>query len=594
VRLGPDDAATLWQAASEAPSPPISPALRETLRRVKSGAPARPDRPFASMKMPKGSNAWAVAPGRSATGGALLAGDPHLEHDLPATWFEVRMHWPGGMLAGASLPGAPGVLIGHNERVAWAFTVAATDDADLFLIEVDDETAPTRFRDAGEWRPFEIERRRVAVRNEGGRELTSRRLGPAFYSGPSGIPGFGLLQRSAGREHAGLFEVVLGIDLAHSVGEAVAAARRFPGPGMNFVAADAGGSIAHAVVGPFPLRSGESWDGQLPDLWRGPGAWTGFAPSERLPLALDPPEGFVASANDEGIARRPPAPGQIPLHGDFYAPWRVGRIRQRLADLPAARPEDMVALQLDTRAGSAADLAAEIRACAIRGPAAELLLGWTGEMDGAGAPLLHEAFRAALNNRVRTRTRLGDGFAQTRLELGLLRASRGNPWIAEQWNDPQTAWTETPCDQLGRALDEAWQACRTHAGADPALWRWRSWHVLSLRSLVGVGPLGRFFNPAPIGLPGAADSVLAQAHRQPREGWKGKPFRIVHGVSYRIVVEFDKNGRVRSRSALPGGEDEHPHSRYAFDRLPDYAAGVLRPLFPADPPTSEGITLTPR
>jgi penicillin amidase len=366
---------------------------------------------------------------------------------------------------------------------------------------------------------------------------------------------------------------------------------------LNFIVADAKGTIAHAVVGPFPVRRGEDWDGRVPNVWSGPDAWNGFAPPERLPLALNPPVGFVVSANDAGIAASPPLPTQRALTGDFVPAWRARRIRERLGQLSRASADDMARLQQDVRSGSASELQDQLRECAARGAAAELYLGWNGNMDATGPPLLHEAFRAALSARVRERTRLGaaggNAFAGTRATLGLLRAARDNLWIADWFDDPATQWTETPCDQLRRALDEAWTSVRTCSGDDPGRWSWPAHHPLALRSPFGIGPLAWFFNPRPRPLPGAVDAVDSQAGRLPRNGWNGAPFEIVHGPSYRLVVEFDGRGALRSHGALPGGEDEHPASAHAFDRLDDYARGAAEALIPADPSLATPLHLTP-
>jgi acyl-homoserine lactone acylase PvdQ len=257
----------------------------------------------------------------------------------------------------------------------------------------------------------------------------------------------------------------------------------------------------------------------------------------------------------------------------------------------------MAQLQLDVRSGAAAALQAELLVCTAKGPAADLYLGWDGAMRGAGAPLLHDVFRSILSRRMRQRTRLGAAagavFAGTRPTVNLLRASRDNPWIANWLDDPATSWPETGCEHLRLALDDAWQVVRNRAGKDVATWGWAPRNRLSLRSPVGVGPLARWFNPAPVDLTGASDTVDAQAHRALRGDWDGAPFEVVHGPSYRLVVAFDRQGAPHSQTALPGGQDEHPAARHAFDRLSDYAAGVLRPLIPAEDSADPPLRLTP-
>jgi penicillin amidase len=373
---------------------------------------------------------------------------------------------------------------------------------------------------------------------------------------------------------------------------AIAAVRRFPGPGQNWVAASRDGGIAHAVVGLVPNRVGDGWDGRNVTPWTGPFAWDGFVPAEQLPLARDPARGFVLSANDPGIAARPPGPDQRTLTGDFEAPWRAARLDERLSELGRATLEDMAALQDDARSGSALELQQLVRGCGLRGAAAELYLGWDGTLRGGGAPLLHESLRAALAQRMRVKTRLGLSGAGPYLRgtwttINLLRASSESPWIEHQLDDPRTAWPEDACALLRTALEDAWGAANRHAGASPAAWTWERWHVIAPASPVGIGPLASWFNPPAEGMAGSFDTPCAAANPLPRDGFAGKVLEVTHSASYRLVARLGADGVV-SRSALPGGQDEHPASPHAWDRLPGYAAGRVDPLVPPDTSPAAG------
>jgi penicillin G amidase len=616
---GTDDAAVLWQAVYAEPFPPVPPGTRALLSRrsppdatsgkagsatsdASVGTPATvPDDGLdgADEWIGRASNAWAVAPRRSATGGALVAGDPHIDLQLPPAWYEIRMEWPGGALAGASLPGAPGVMIGHNGDIAWSFTATVFDDEDLFLAEVDRVDAPSRYLENGTWHPFAVEHHPIVVKGATVHDEAVRTAGPAVFLGPSGIEGVGLLSRWVLAEQDGLVQAFLALGLARTTSNAVEAARGLPGPPLNLIVGGRDRHIAHAIVGRYPVRRGENWDGRVPAPWAGPGMWDGFIPPDKMPLELDPPAGFVASANDAGITVAPPARGLAALTGDFEQGIRIGRIREVLGTLAHATPEDMERLQLDVRSGTGLARRAIVAACAITGPAADLIDHWNGDMGGSGAPLLDVSFAGALSERVRTRTRLGqqhrargDYFSASHLLPALLRAARDNAWIAEQFDDPATAWAETPCDQVRAALDEGWKAVQSHAGPDPARWGWEPRHPIVLHSPAGVGPLSRLFDPQPVGVGGSAASVCSEAFALSGP-WDGAPYTVSYGPSYRLVAAFDAPGLVRSVSALPGGEDEHPHSRHAFDRLGDYAAGKYSPLVPAEPPAEPPLTLVP-
>ncbi len=603
TRMSPEDAATLWRAAYDRPFPAVpgaTRALTESLRHapartadLSGSASCGPLDGWAGLA----SNAWAVTPARSTTGGPILAGDPHLLHELPSVWFELRLRWPGGGLAGASLAGTPGVLIGHSDDIAWSFTAAAFDDADLFFAEVDDGERPTRYRENGAWKPFEIETQRVPVKGaEQPSVVEVRRAGPAVYVGAAG-PTHAFLRRWVLDEAGGLVEGLLALDTARSTDAAIAAGHLVPGPPLNLIVAGRDGHVAHELVGRAPARrETQDWDGGVPAPWSGAGAWTGWVPDARMPLERDPASGFVASANDAGIAAAPPAKNQQPLTGDYDPAYRATRIRARLAAEPRWSPEQMADLQTDARAAQSDELREVVAACGLESPPAQLLRAWDATMRGPGAPLLAASFAGTLRQRLLRNTRLGrttgNVFAGARAITGLLRTARTDAWIADWFDDPGTQWLESPCDQVRLALDTSWDALQRAAGPDPAAWSYEANHVVALRSPVGIGPLARWFNPPPFGQGGSGSAILAQAFHA--EGpWTGKPYIAAHGPSYRIVAAFDGSGVVRSTSALPGGEDEHPASAHAFDRIADYAAGRQTPLIPPDPSNAEPLTLVP-
>ena len=596
LAFGVEGTQRLWAAAYGEPLPPVP----EGTRALLAAAHAAPRAAAAAVDeddLARASNAWIVAPARGTTGGAILAGDPHLGVEWPSVWLEARLEWPGGTLAGATLAGAPGVMIGHNERVAWTFTVAPFDDADLFVVEVDDVEAPTRYRENGAWKRFELVPASIVVAGEKApRPFVVRRAGPAVYVGPSGLAGRGLLQRWTARERGGVIDAFFAIDRARDVASAVAGARRYENAGFNFLCADAAGAVAHAVVGAAPARRGEGWDGRIPAPWTGEGAWEGLVPREAMPLAVDPAGGTLVSANDGSIAAAPTDPAQRALVGDYDAGFRARRIAERLAALPKVSPADMQAIQRDVRAGSAADLQGLVKGCALDSPAARLYLAWDGELRGAGAPLLHELFRARLHERIRRSTRLGlEGgawFARTRCLRGLFAAAQDDQYIAGLLDNPATSWDEQPCDHVRAALDAAWDDARTRLGGDPALWTYTAAHVLAPRSPIGVGPLARLFNPPAAGVEGSGDAPNAMAAPLPRDGWSGAPLAVTHGPSYRLVAAFDGAGRIRSFSGLPGGADEHPASKHAADRLAAFARGEGAELWPA-PPAGTTTTLEP-
>lgn len=603
LAFGEDEGKTLWAVAHGEPFPPVPDevsSLMATVSGKKSELGSKNWMTAADSDFRNGSNAWAVSPRKTARGAALLAGDPHLGFvDFPGVWFEQRLEWPGGRLAGVSLPGVPGVLIGHNEQLAWSFTVAGFDESDLFLVEVDQPKAPTRYKEGGSWLPFKLEKQTVKIRKAAPQELIVRWAGAAVYKGPSGIPGYGLLERSAPREGGTLLENFNRLMDAHSVSEGVDAVRDYQGCGMNFIAIDRDGHIAQAVVGLYPNRVGKNWDGRFPDIWRGPGSWQGTVPGNQMPLIVDPPAGFVASANEAGLSVAPPVQGAKKLTGDFADPYRADRIKELLQEDRPFDLDAMAKIQLDTRSGRALLVQEAFRSCRVKGPAAEILLDWNGRMEGAGGSLLFAIFRSELARRMRQSTRLGKTgaggyFQRTEATLNLIAAAKDNVWIAEQLDDPATAWVEDPCSLLQKSAESALLTLSSRLGADPKNWGYEVFHRLRPHSLVAVGILDRWMDPRGIGVPGAADSVNALGYRAFAAPWNGQPFFVNHGPSYRLLATFDPAGKIVSRSAIPQGTDEHPRGAFFFSRLERFAAGQTDPLSQAEPGTEPPLVLEPR
>lgn len=601
-RLGLEQAAPLWPAMTGGALPPIPAELHALMAASPPAAPPASESPAAPKTMTpragllyrdrlssEASNAWAVSAQRASTHRALMVGDPHLGFELPAIWYEVRLMWPGGSVAGASLAGVPGVIIGHNATLAWSFTAAGFDDADLFLAEVDDVDKPTKYREHGFFRDFEIEEPAIPVK--GGPTHTARvaRAGSATYVGASPFAGRGYLLRWAALENDGLADTVLALASAADVREGVKAARQMPGPGLNFLAADAQGSIAHALVGRAPQRRGEAWDGLMPLPWQGAQSWDGFVPVENMPTSIDPPEGIVVSANEPGLAAAPRDASQVALRGDYFENWRADRIRALLDSGRSLDASSMEAMLADTYSLFAEKLKHEVESCApTPDAAARAYLGWSGQISGRGA-LLHAGLLEALSRRGRADTRLGktgiDLAGYTSTWVLMLAADQRDAALAKWFDDPATSVVESACAFLLGALDESYAALG--AQRDDA---WERHHVLALTSPVGIGPLARWFNAPVTAVPGDRDTVFVAAYRRPREAYRGQMLRVIHGPSYRYVATWDDAGNVISRSIIPGGQAGHPASPHAFDQLTAYARTQLFPLMP--PPAHSGPTMT--
>jgi len=296
-----------------------------------------------------GSNAWAVSPARSATGHALLAGDPHLEvNRLPAIWYEVVLRWGDRYVMGATLPGCPLLAVARTERLAWGVTYMKGDTVDYFIEDCRPGGATGwQYRRGSAWRDFA--RRDEVIERKGGVPQLLR-----IYESPQGAidgdldatgPGLYLAINWAGRLDATGKAIATWLDLVHApdVAAGMKVARQCPQPTLCFVLADRQGHIGLQGCGQFPRRARPA-DGLVPlPAWDETNHWQGWLPPELLPQVYDPPEGFVVTANEEIDG----PPGAPLLVTQLLPDYRQRRIAERLRELPAATVDDMQALQYD-------------------------------------------------------------------------------------------------------------------------------------------------------------------------------------------------------------------------------------------------------
>ena len=253
-----------------------------------AGDPAG-DPPGDPYRSPGGSNAWAVGPERSATGNALLAGDPHLSPSIPNTFYEVGLYGGRYEVVGASFPGSPGVAIGHNRDIAWSITASLTDVQDLYAERFDPQD-PARYEYRGGWRRAEVRREAIEVR--GRREPVVQQVrttlhGPVISDITGGASGSAGSGEAAGTDLALLWaapapertiEAGLAVDRARDWEEFTGALSGWSVPGQNFVYADRRGNVGRALAGPVPDRRNTPGDDS-------PGTGRKPAPSQAGPAS---------------------------------------------------------------------------------------------------------------------------------------------------------------------------------------------------------------------------------------------------------------------------------------------------------------------
>ncbi|MEZ4768715.1 MAG: penicillin acylase family protein [Caldilineales bacterium] len=293
-----------------------------------------------------GSNNWVVAGSHTTTGMPLLANDPHLGLQMPSVFYEVGLHGGGYDVAGLGLPGTPGVLIGHNGRVAWGMTTIYSDQQDLF-IEKQNPDNPNQVEYQGNWEDVQVVEETIPVKGREAVVETVRitRHGPIMNAVVGDLEGkadpVALRWTALDEDH--LVDSLLLANRAGSVDEFRAALRQWDSGSQNFVIADTQGNIAMQGTGRTPIRA--AGDGRLPvPGWTGEYEWTGTIPYEEMPFAVNPEIGYLASANNSVV----PADYPYLFGTDYAAPFRAQRITDLLAGKDKLSIDDIAAMQADT------------------------------------------------------------------------------------------------------------------------------------------------------------------------------------------------------------------------------------------------------
>lgn len=552
TRLGRERAVELWGWSPNEARAWIPPAEIKV-------SPRGENEPIRSPMSGVGSNSWALSPEKTATGRALLATDPHLGVGLPGPFSMVHLNGPGIHVAGASVPGAPGVFVGHNEHVAWSFTAAMLDDQDLFLLTLD-EDEENELVD-GTWLRLRTVTEEIDVRWQDEPVVLKVRMsehGPLVRD-----DGQALALSWTGRSGTGMVKALLDLNRAVSVTDAALAWDGVIGPSLNLVAADTAGHILQQVVGLVPDRGRGA--GRLP----APGAdsrwgWRGFLPMGSNPKSLNPENGVVASANHD-LWGEGDHPASSAMPGDFAAPWRVRRIRAALGSRDDWGVLSTMELQRDVVSQRAIAVLKLLREDLVDhgGRSATELLEWDGRMSrDKSAPLLYSRLLLDLGIAVGADEMNGrrspDSGIDAEALVRLLAGGLGNSW----WDDVTTAETEDRTVIMQRTLDAL------DAASDSR--RWGDAHrVVFNHPLTEVPVVGRLlagaWNRGPIASEG--DNVTINATY-----WsERRPFEVAAMPALRFVT--DVGNWDASLAVMPLGQSGRPWSSHYADQLPLWRSG---------------------
>ena len=525
-----------------------------------------------------GSNNWAVTPARSATGGALLAGDPHLPSGMPGVWYQVALELGDRFCRGASIPGIPGISMGQNNDVAWSFTNVMADVEDLFVERISDEG----YEFEGEQRPLEVIEELITVRGRNGAERHEIRLthhGPIVNQAlgaddeqPLALRWAGLDEPAISGAHVGVFEPRSGAELVELL-------RDVAMPVQNLVWADRHGSIGYKMMGRIPIRKGDCPDLPKPG-WTGEFEWDGWIPYDELPELVDPGEGYLVTANNKIVD------SSYPHHitSDWLDGYRAARVEQLIGDRDQHDLDDFRRMQTDLYSIPGDEVVhrlARLEPTTQREVRAiERLKSWDrtlGPRTVAGT--IYQAFTLRLAREF-TRAAIGD---RDLAERYLDRADNGfiahvtSPWrwqahLLELWAEGDEeliggSWDELALEALRGGLDDL----EERFGPDPEGWRWGTVHALEFPHALGAGfPIAdTIFNRTLH--PGGAQETVAQIAYNPND-----PYHAIWAPSWRMVA--DPATPERSQWQAFTGQSGHAWSRHYDDLQPRWEAGTMQPM----------------
>ena len=475
-----------------------------------------------------GSNNWAIAPQRSATGHPVLAGDPHQPFWVPSSWYEFGLHGPDDNAAGCGVPGVPGLWYGCNGSSAWCLTNNMASTRDLYRERVD-PADPTRYLDGETSLPFDVRTAIIKVHGGADRsiEIKSTRRGPIANAlvpsiAPEGDAPMSL--RWVGHEHLDDLRAIIGLSRAKSWTAFRAVLRDWSVAVFNWIYADRSGHIGYQMAGRIPIR-GRIVAG-VRDAGEPLDQWSGYIPFEGMPHRADPPSGTVASANQRIVPPNYP----WPIYGAYSQGHRGVRLDQVFAGSSKLDVPANIALQNDIKNTRAERMVPQILGALMDQPDdsvrsfAGLLHRWdfSYSLDST-APTLFETFMALWNRRVQSvhlPPHLIDlTVQQTGLCISVLEGE-----FPDYFGGDLNA-------QIAAVAAESIAALTSRLGPDPAAWAWGQVHIAHWHHPISSPLLTDAFDIGPA-------SVDGGSHTLRNTGGELPPHRATSGAEYRIVVDF--------------------------------------------------------
>jgi penicillin amidase len=524
-----------------------------------------------------GSNNWVISGERTESGKPILADDTHLGIQMPSIWYEVGLHCePIGPecpynVVGFSFASSPGIIIGHNDHIAWGVTNLGPDVQDFFIEKINPED-PNQYEFKGRWEDMEIIREEITVAGQDDPEVVNVRItrhGPIINDVIGGVEeewsyGWQPLAFSWTALQPGtLVKSILMINTASNWEEFRAALSYWNVPSQNFVYADVEGNIGYQAPGRIPIRA--AGDGTMPvPGWTGAYEWVDYIPFDALPRAFNPAEGYIVTANNAVVGTDYP----YFISADWTEGYRARRIVEMIEADESITVEDVMTMHGDNVVVYAQDILPFLLQLPTTDPkqaqALDYLRDWdfTAERESVPA-VIFESLRIHLVDRV-----YGD-------ELGeqLLRRLRSNLSVAlsRMLPEPETPWfddvttpeVESRDEILLLALGDTVDELSETLGEDMSSWKWGDLHTATFRNQSlgnsGIGIIEAIFNRGPVAVDGTGGAVNATSYSM------SDPYTVIAVPSQRQIVDLEYFEQ--SLTMHTTGQSGHPFHRHYDDMI---------------------------
>ena len=496
-----------------------------------------------------GSNNWVVSGQRTASGKPLLANDPHLGLTTPSVWYFAGMQVPGFKVMGATLPGVPGVVLGRNDRVAWAFTNTGVDQQDLYLERINPQT-PDEYQTPEGWSRFTSRIETIRVKGGDDVELTVRetRHGPVISGLASVEKGFKqaqyvlALRWSALEPNDTTIAAIRALNKARNIDQAEQALEKFQVVTQSALIADVDGKIGMIVTGRIPLRDrAHDLQGLVPAPgWEARYDWRGYLPTEQAPRVRNPAGGLIVTANHKVVSAAYPHL----LTYDWFLPYRAQRAEQLLQARGKHDVATFKAIQADVTSLAARDMFAMLKDAQPQTEAGRdalaRLSAWDFQMKrDAPEPLIYHAWMRELKHRIFADD-LGpltdDYVDQAELTATLLHVLSGRAQARDWCDDRSTGERFETCLSLASgALDAAVTQLTQVSGRDVAGLRWGEAHGATAehRPMSNVPGLRRLFELR-TAVPGDTHTINVGALSHRAEA----PYSTRHTATLRAIYDL--------------------------------------------------------